>query len=319
MVTKRNSNVKSDKASTSRGPVAENTIILGSGTKLRSLKFTDVTNGRLVNSEQSELKTTPVALDAFTSASQHVSRFTLHDYRSYCNLDMVAAHLSKSKEIKEQLAKRNITLATSSGINLVVVKDLNESTITNIVSFNKACAIMSAGILKHKVKEEFDWTKGAYVATKVEKKADVNPLIINRLAGQMGMIPTDAYYWFIVPGYEFLYELYPAEVIAYTLVRLEYRKQLNIPDSMTDSDIVSSLVMKMNRFHNLESNSFEDSIKVIGDHYISEAYIEFAKRVGTTSKTKRNDDAIEMFKTLIAQYTPALEAAKLRGDADEEE
>nr|WLF82569.1 nucleoprotein [Aspen mosaic-associated virus]WLF82570.1 nucleoprotein [Aspen mosaic-associated virus]WLF82571.1 nucleoprotein [Aspen mosaic-associated virus]WLF82573.1 nucleoprotein [Aspen mosaic-associated virus]WLF82574.1 nucleoprotein [Aspen mosaic-associated virus] len=318
MVNKRTSNVKSDKASSSRGPVAENTIILGSGTKLRSLRFTDVTNGRLNNSEQSELKTTPVALDAFTSASQHVSRFTLHDYRSYCNVDMVAAHLSRSKEIKEQLAKRNITLTTASGINLVVVKDLNESTITNIVSFNKACAIMSAGILKHKVDNEFDWTKTTYVATKVEKKADVNPLIINRLAGQMGMIPTDAYYWFIVPGYEFLYELYPAEVIAYTLVRLEYRKQLNIPDSMTDSDIVSSLVMKMNRFHNLEANSFDDSLKVIGEHHISEAYIEFAKRVGTTSKTKRNDDAIEVFKKLIAQLTPALEVAKLKGDVEEE-
>nr|ANQ90740.1 nucleocapsid protein [Emaravirus toordali] len=293
------------------GALQENSILLGSGSKLRVIKLTKCVNGKLTNAENSELKPMDVEVSPFTSTSQNVSNFTLHNYRSCCHVDTVAAHLSKSKEIKEKLQSRNLKLSTSKDDHLVIVKDMNDSTVINVVSFNKACAIMAAGILKHTFDEEFDWKTGKYIKTDNKNKVVPNPAIINRLAGQMGLSAGNPYYWMIVPGYEFLYELYPAEVLAYTLVRLQFRKNLNIPDKMTDADIVSSLVMKMNRIHKLEQTSFDDAINTIGRDNVSEAYVELARDIGSTSKTKRNDEAIIKFKELISTFLPALEADRL--------
>ncbi|QEE82888.1 nucleocapsid protein [Emaravirus kiwii] len=289
----------------------DDTVILGSGSKLRALKLSNVVNGKLNNPESSELKAQLVEPVAFTSASQSISNFTLHRYRNYCHVDTVAAHLSKSKENKEKLQKMNLVLKTSTKDQLVVVKDLNDSNIENVVSFNKSCAIMAAGILKHTFDEEFDWKIGKYVKTENAGKTTPNPAIVNRLAGQMGLTPNNPYYWMIVPGYEFLYELYPAEVLAYTLIRLQFRKNLNIPDKMTDSDIVSSLVMKMNRIHKLEVTGFDEALRTIGADNVSEAYVELARDIGTTSKTKRNDEAIIKFRELISSFMPALEADRI--------
>ncbi|UQV97407.1 nucleocapsid protein [Pueraria lobata-associated emaravirus] len=290
------------------GPLQENSVLLGSGAKLKVIKLTNVSNGKLLDAQNSELKAVDVEISPFTSASQNVSNFTLHNYRNYCHVNTVAAHLSKSKENKEKLQSKNLILKTSTDNHLVVVKDLNDSNVTNVVSFNKACAIMAAGILKHTFEEEFDWKTSKYVKTERKDKVLPDNTIINRLAGQMGLTAGNPYYWMIVPGYEFLYELYPAEVLAYTLVRLQFRKNLNIPDKMTDIDIVSSLVMKMNRIHKLEQTSFDDALNIIGRDNISEAYVELARDIGTTSKTKRNDEAILKFKELISSFLPALEA-----------
>nr|AWS21350.1 nucleocapsid protein [Emaravirus fici] len=289
----------------------ENTILLGSGSKLKAIKLTNVVNGKLTHPETSDLKPIDVEVQAFTSASQNFSNFTLHKYRNICHVDTCAAHLSKSKENKEKLQARNLRLIVSSNEFLVVVKELNDSTVDNVVSFNKACAIMSAGILKHTFDEEFDWKLSKYVKTNNTTKVIPDVKIINRLAGQMGLSAGNPYDWMIGPGNEFLYELYPAEVLAYTLVRLQYRKNLNIPDSMTDADIVSSLVMKMNRIHKLEQTSFDEALNLIGKDNVSEAYVELARDIGSTSKTKRNDEAILKFKELIASFLPALEADRI--------
>nr|UZG88596.1 nucleocapsid protein [Ash shoestring-associated virus] len=307
----KNTKATSSQVKAPQAALKDDTIVLGSGAKLRTLKLTNVVAGKLMSPETSELKPQVIEATPFTSTSQNVSNFTLHDYRNICNLNTVAAHLSKSKENKERLQKGNLILKTSTNESLVVVKDLNESTIKNIVSFNKACAIMAAGILKHTFEEEYDWKTGKYIATVLKERSAPDPAIINRLAGQMGLSPDNVYYWLIVPGYEFLYELYPAEVLAYTLVRLQFRKNLNIPDKMTDADIVSSLVMKMNRLHKLDMQGFDEALATIGIENVTEAYVELSRDIGTTSKTKRNDEALHKFKQLIASFAPALEADRI--------
>ncbi|QAR18004.1 nucleocapsid protein p3 [pistacia virus B] len=303
MASKNHSSTSKAKATSQETSLASNSITLGSGAKVKVITFTNVTDRKLTNPEGSDLKAVLVQSVPFTSATRHASNFTLFDYRSYCNVEAAAIHLSKSKEYKDQLQHKNLILKTSNSTNLVIVKELNESNLLNVVSFNKACAIMSSAILKYTFNAEFDWKKKEYIDTTVTEKIVVNPSYINRLAGQMGLTPADPYYWMIVPGYEFLYELYPAEVLAYTLVRLEYRKNLNIPDSMTDIDIISSLVMKMNRLHNLEFGcTFDDALKTIGIEHVNEAFNDLSKDIGATSKTKRNEEAIVKFRELISLF-----------------
>nr|QIB97993.1 nucleocapsid protein p3 [Emaravirus rosae] len=288
--------------------LAADTVIIGADQKLRVLKLTNVQNKKLVKPESSELDPVYIEPTPFTSEIQSPNNFSLAPYRNFCNVGIAISYLSRSLEIKEQLQIRNVFIRTSNKDSLTIVKDLNESDVLNVVSFNKACAILSAGVLKHVFKEEFDWTLKKYVPTTVSSRTAPDETVVNRLAGQMGMDSKNPYYWMIVPGYEFLYELYPAEVLAYTLIRLEFRKNLNIPDDMTDSDIVNSLVMKMNRIHKLETTPFDDAISLIGRENISEAYVELARDIGTTSKSKRNDEAIGKFKELIKNFAPALAA-----------
>nr|QBM15189.1 nucleocapsid protein [blackberry leaf mottle-associated virus] len=299
-------------SSTPPSSVLVNSLLVGSGTKLRTVKLNNVVNKVLLNPETFELK--PRAKDPvpLTSVFQHQTNFILTKYRDYCNLTTVASYLSRSRELKDEFQKSNLVLTTAAGKTLTIVKDLNDSDVENVVSFNKACAIMSAGILKHTFLEVFDWTKKEYVQTTVEGRSAPDITIINKLAGAMGLQPGNPYYWMIVPGYEFLYELYPAEVVAYTLVRLEFRSQLNIPTDMTDADIISSLVMKMNRIHALESTSFDEAINIVGEDNIRKAYLELARDVGTTSKTRRNDEAILKFKQLITNFGAALHEERVK-------
>nr|UME38974.1 nucleocapsid p3 [Emaravirus rosae] len=304
---KKPSKIENPGSSTSN-TLAADTVIIGADQKLRVLKLTNVQNKKLVKPETSELDPIYIEPTPFTSEVQSPNNFSLAPYRNFCNVGIAVSYLSRSLEMKEQLQVRNVFIRTSNKDSLTIVKDLNESDVLNVVSFNKACAILSAGVLKHVFKEEFDWTLKKYVPTTVSTRTVPDETVVNRLAGQMGMDSKNPYYWMIVPGYEFLYELYPAEVLAYTLIRLEFRKNLNIPDDMTDSDIVNSLVMKMNRIHKLETTPFDDAISLIGRDNISEAYVELARDIGTTSKSKRNDEAIGKFKELIKNFAPALAA-----------
>nr|ADZ55372.1 putative nucleocapsid p3 [Emaravirus rosae] len=305
---KKPSKIENPGTSTSN-TLAADTVIIGADQKLRVLKLTNVQNKKLVKPESSELDPVYIEPTPFTSEIQSPNNFSLAPYRNFCNVGIAVSYLSRSLEIKEQLQIRNVFIRTSNKDSLTIVKDLNESDVLNVVSFNKACAILSAGVLKHVFKEEFDWTLKKYVPTTgFIKNCTSMKQLLTGWQGFMGMDSKNPYYWMIVPGYEFLYELYPAGVLAYTLIRLEFRKNLNIPDDMTDSDIVNSLVMKMNRIHKLETTPFDDAISLIGRENISEAYVELARDIGTTSKSKRNDEAIGKFKELIKNFAPALAA-----------
>ncbi|QOI17317.1 nucleocapsid protein [Maple mottle-associated virus] len=287
----------------------------GFGSKMKTFKIQTV-DGILVDPKNSELKAEDVPPVAFTSRTMNVSRFSMFAYREYCSVTAVVAYLSQTKDLKDKLQKGNITLSVSNGYKLVIAKDLGDCNVENVVSFNKACAIMAAGVLKHTLAELYDWRSYTYKPTDAKKVVAVDTTVVNRLAGQMGMKSEDPYYWFIVPGYEFLYELYPAETIAYTLIRLQYRRQLNIPDSMTDVDIISSLMMKMNRMHNFEVENMDSTFRLIDVARVEKVFVHLSQNIGTTNKTRRNDEAVIRFKELIKKFMPAVQASKIGTDAD---
>ncbi|QIN85947.1 putative nucleocapsid protein [Lilac chlorotic ringspot-associated virus] len=283
--------------------VPANSVKYGKKANLKTVTFTNVKDSRIVNGVNISGVTTPVfSLQPFVGGLQGESEFDITKYGAVGSVDLCATHLSNTQELKKLVVREGIVeLKLSDSYSLFVCNELHSTTVENAVSFNRACAIMSLQILRHTVAEQYDWEKNAVVELEVKNKKAPNPSIVNRLAGQMRLPFDSPYYWMIVPGYEFLYDIFPIETIALTMVRLECRKALNIPDRVTNGDIVNSLVSKMNRRNDLTHHNIPDIMKSLGLNTIVEMYHTFKVNVGTTGREMRNEDAVEHFMSFIKQ------------------
>ncbi|QVW29593.1 nucleocapsid protein [Grapevine emaravirus A] len=286
-------------------PIGDATIRFGTSGKLKVITLQNVVNGSYPKTadvpKELNIKTADVQ-KAFRGQQQLESKFNIMDYKTYCNIDAAASYLSQSKELKENLKrKESLRLEVSNENYLIVVPDLTDSSVREFVSFNKACAIMALSILKYTYGYFFDWATMKYVTiTPIEEKYP-QKTIINRLAGAMGIDSDSPHYWLVVPGAEFLYDAFPAEVIALVLVKLHHRHDINLPDLFTDEDIVSSLTMKMNRRHAITNSNVYSIFENIGIDNIMENYRQLTENIGVSGKAKRNQDVVEGFKLLIAK------------------
>nr|ANQ90716.1 putative nucleocapsid protein [Emaravirus cajani] len=288
-------------AASKKSDIPDNEVRINVKGKVNTIKFPNVKDKKLQNTEGTSLKPATIEPKAFKSAAMVEHDFKIKKYISYCNINAAAAYLSQSKEHKEMLKQNDsLILTVSKDQKIYVIQNIQETNIENVLSFNKACAVLALGILKHKFPEIFDWTSHKYVTSGwSDQNLNVEDTIINRLAGAMGLTPDNPYYWFMVPGYEFLYELYPAECIAYTLLRVEYREVLNIPEKISNQDIVQSLTVKMNKFHGLETSTFKDAVAVVGLENIKAAYQAMSSSVGETGRTRRAAIVLAGFEELL--------------------
>nr|ADM35031.1 putative coat protein [European mountain ash ringspot-associated virus] len=275
------------------------------GNEVKTIKFLDM-RGNIATSARNSLNISPgvFAVNPFLGETLAEDTFNILDYAGLGNVDACASHLSRSQELREQVTEKTLReVPISDSYVLKVVSNLQATTVQNVVSFNKACAVMSFNILRHTTDEMYDWTKNEYVSLGLkEKAAKVNPNIINRLAGQINLSPQSPYYYLVTPGYEFLYDAYPAETIAMTLVKMAYRKTMNLPDSMKDSDICSSLNAKINKRHNLAVNNIDDIIKQIGKKHIEDMYNTLTQNIAMSGKESRNVETAQSFLALIESF-----------------
>nr|AEO88239.1 putative nucleocapsid protein [Emaravirus cercidis] len=284
--------------------VPVDTVKFGKKMALKTLQFTNVKDGVALSSTNSAgMVPTVFPSTAFIGSAPGDSDFDITKYVGVGSVDICAAYLSNSQELKKEVIKSGmVEVKIATNYSLFVCNELQATSVVNAVSFNRACAIMSFQILRHTIQEVYDWEKNSVVAIKINEPKSPNQSYINQVAGQMRLQPDNPYYWMVVPGYEFLYDVFPIETIALTIVRLECRKVLNIPDSMTNSDIVSSLVAKINRRNNLTKHTITDVIKQLGVEQIKSMYDSFKMNVGTTGREVRNEDAITHFMEFINSH-----------------
>nr|QJD14797.1 coat protein [Actinidia chlorotic ringspot-associated virus] len=281
-----------------------NTVKFGKKNSVRTITFTEVVNNRATSSKNSSntavsVFKSPAFVGGFTSDLD----FDITKYSRVGSVETCASHLSNSQEIKKRLISDGfLELPISTSYSLFLCSEIQATSIENAVSFNKACAIMAYQILAHTVMEKYDWEQFKAVEVVIKERKNPSISIVNRLAGQMRLPQSSLYYWMVVPGYEFLYDVFPIETIALTMVRLECRKALNIPETITNAEIVNSLVSKMNRKHDLTKVSISEIITKLGVNNIKDMYNEFRRNVGTTGREIRNEHAVKEFLDFIGKY-----------------
>lgn len=268
------------------------------------MKFKNVSNGKLITIENGELSHKAIVPRAFVGTPMAVDDFDITSYKKLCHVETAMKYLSDTKQLKEDLkANTCIKLTISNSETMFIVLNKQVGNLSNVLTFNKACAVLAYNVLIFKISEIYDWSIKKYVENPDYKKYTPDNVAINRLAGQIGLTFDDECYWFCVPGYEFLFDIFPAEAIAYTMIRLKYRKRLNIPDAQSDSDIVNSLTSKINRRCNLETCKAADAIKMIGIDNIKTCYDNLTHNIDHTGRSRRNDDMVGALNEILRGIT----------------
>nr|WPN07719.1 putative nucleocapsid protein [Emaravirus sp.] len=277
-------------------------VVDGKNTVLKLNVKNDLATGSDISSYTK--KTFKIGSDGFTGQSHTTVGDLDFDYfTGKIDLSTAMNILSLAPEHKNELKLSKTQLVFEVGnknnekVIIVVLRNIIKSPLKNVMSLNKLMALMSFCILRNRMRKVWDWSTMEYKTVPGEpKKADSEP--INRLAEQMGCPKDNQYYWLIIGGYEFLFDIFPREVCALAIYRLVNKEKLRI--KLDDEKIVDSIVAKMNRRLNIGMGDFKAALTRLNLGEIKKIYIKFNEFVPAGGRSVRNESAVSLFHKLVA-------------------
>lgn len=181
---------------------------------------------------------TPVSPDlVLTPFVNTQDTFKIKDHVGGVNIQSAYSIITKSEELnrKKKMGTLQKFINFRKNTTYYVIPNMKPSEAFNMISFNRFMAISIATIRLSTTGVAFNWSSSGYeVQTSggkpMKKITDIPEGAINKLAMSAGFAQDHEYHWFYSNGYEYTFEMYPAEVIALTLFKLKHQKELNIKD-----------------------------------------------------------------------------------------
>lgn len=177
--------------------------------------------------------------------------------------------------------------------DIIVIPGLKPNKSKNVVSYNRFMALCIGMICYHKKWKVFNWTKKSYEDNTSTIDFNEDADFMNKLAMSAGFSKEHKYHWFYSTGFEYTFDIFPAEVIAMSLFRWSHRVELKIKYSH-ESDLVAPMVRQLTK-----KGTISDVMDTVGKSTIAKRYEEIVKDRSSTGIGTKYNDVLDEFKEII--------------------
>lgn len=178
--------------------------------------------------------------------------------------------------------------------SLIVIPGLKPNKSRNVVSYNRFMSVCIGMTCFHNNWQVFNWSSKQYIDNTSNIDFTVSDEFMNKLALSAGFSKEHKYHWFYSTGYEYTFEIFPAEVIAMTLFRWSHKDELKIK-TKNESELVAPMVRQI-----LKQGSVEEVMKTVGKSTIAEKYDEIVKNRSASSSRLNYGQILEEFKSIAS-------------------
>nr|QQO58790.1 P3 nucleocapsid [Emaravirus tritici] len=176
--------------------------------------------------------------------------------------------------------------------SLIVIPGLKPNKSRNVVSYNRFMAVCIGMICFHNSWKVFNWKNKKYMDSTSNIRFEASDEFLNKLAMSAGFSKEHKYHWFYATGYEYTFEVFPAEVIAMTLFRWAHKDELKIK-SKHESELVAPMVRQI-----LKKGTIDEVMKLVGKAKIAEKYAEIVEDRSSVSTKINYDQVLKEFKSI---------------------
>nr|QGT41787.1 nucleoprotein [Emaravirus tritici] len=177
--------------------------------------------------------------------------------------------------------------------DIIVIPGLKPNKSKNVVSYNRFMALCIGMICYHKEWKVFNWSKKEYEENKNTIDFTEDDDFMNKLAMSAGFSKEHKYHWFYSTGFEYTFDIFPAEVIAMSLFRWSHRVELKIKYEH-ESDLVAPMVRQVTKRGNIS-----DVMDIVGKDIIAKKYEEIVKDRSSIGIGTKYNDILDEFKDIF--------------------
>nr|AML03175.1 nucleoprotein [Wheat mosaic virus]AML03184.1 nucleoprotein [Wheat mosaic virus] len=177
--------------------------------------------------------------------------------------------------------------------DIIVIPGLKPNKSKNVVSYNRFMALCIGMICYHKKWKVFNWSNKRYEDNKNTINFNEDDDFMNKLAMSAGFSKEHKYHWFYSTGFEYTFDIFPAEVIAMSLFRWSHRVELKIKYEH-ESDLVAPMVRQVTKRGNIS-----DVMDIVGKDIIAKKYEEIVKDRSSIGIGTKYNDILDEFKDIF--------------------